>query len=395
MNPLRTTGIALILVGIVLLGVVLYRNGPLSAREVVFSEKAMLQHLWDGYKKDYLEEGTGRALDKQQENITTSEGQSYTMLRAVWMDDRETFDLAWKWTQDNLRRSDDRLFSWLFGKKADGTYGVLSDRGGDNAATDADVDIAVALLFAHERWGDDLYEEQALEIIEDVWQKEVVIIGDKPYLTANNLEKLTSARPIINPSYFAPYAYRMFGEIDKTHDWDALVDSSYEVLEQSTAAPLDKEKGVLPPDWIVITPTGVQPTNIDGLTTNYSYDALRIPWRIALDYMWYGDERAKRYLDSLSSLSEHWEADGKIASVYSHDGSIVSENEAPAMYGGSIGYFTVSDDENAKEVYEQKLKSLYDQDSRSLQTPLSYYDSNWAWFGIALYNDLLPNLMER
>jgi endoglucanase len=65
------------------------------------------------------------------------------------------------------------------------------------------------------------------------------------------------------------------------------------------------------------------------------------------------------------------------------------------MYGGTIGYFMINDPSSADEIYEQKLKTLYDQDSNSLRTPLSYYDSNWAWFGLALYNDLLPNLAEK
>src|SRR5690606_5554171 len=75
-----------------------------SMRPPEFSRKNMLQALWFNYKINYLEEDTFRSLDKQQGGITTSEGQSYTMLRAVWMDDKETFDRAWQWTKDNIQR---------------------------------------------------------------------------------------------------------------------------------------------------------------------------------------------------------------------------------------------------------------------------------------------------
>jgi hypothetical protein len=54
----------------------------------------------------------------------------------------------------------------------------------------------------------------------------------------------------------------------------------------------------------------------------------------------------------------------------------------------------VSDPELAKEVYEKKLAFLFDQDTNTWKGDLSYYDSNWAWFGIALYNGLLPNLAD-
>jgi hypothetical protein len=35
---------------------------------------------------------------------------------------------------------------------------------------------------------------------------------------------------------------------------------------------------------------------------------------------------------------------------------------------------------------------LFNPDTNTWKEELSYYDNNWAWFGIALYNNLLPNL---
>lgn len=130
------------------------------------------------------------------------------------------------------------------------------------------------------------------------------------------------------------------------------------------------------------------------LTTNFGYDAIRIPWRISLDWHWYGEERAKKMLDSLSFFSKEWEDKGSIGSVYGHDGSIVTSTEAPAVYGGLIGYFMVSDSKNAKNIYEQRLEVLYNPDTNSWKNVLGYYDDNWTWFGIGLYNNLLPNLFK-
>ncbi len=134
----KIAGYSLIALAVIMLSVVWYKNSPHGGIPIIFSDKNMLGYLWDDYKAEYIEAGTGRAVDKQQGNITTSEGQSYTMLRAVWMDDKPTFDLAYKWTNENLKRKEDHLFAWLFGKKADGTYGVLTDKGGYNTASDAD-----------------------------------------------------------------------------------------------------------------------------------------------------------------------------------------------------------------------------------------------------------------
>lgn len=397
MKTTTLIGIIFIILGLGIFAFVVAKNNDRAGIPIVFSEKSMLEALWSNYKNEYIEKDTGRALDKSQNSITTSEGQSYTMLRAVWMDDKAAFDLAYKWANENLKRKEDALYSWLFGQKSDGTYGVLTERGGYNSATDADSDIALALIFASERWGEEYYLEDAKKILDSIWEKEVLVVRGRLYLLANNLEKNSSNKPIINPSYFSPYAYRIFADVDKKHDWKGLVDTSYEILEKTASSTLDKGSSVgLPPDWIVVdrNTLAVEQTNVGGLTTNFSYDALRTPWRIALDHAWFGEARAEAYLSKLGFLSNEWKAKQKISSVYAHDGGIVSEQEAPAMYGGTIGYFMIADAALAKEVYEAKLKFLFNQDTSAFKDNLSYYDANWVWFGMGLYNGLLPNLAK-
>jgi endoglucanase len=130
------------------------------------------------------------------------------------------------------------------------------------------------------------------------------------------------------------------------------------------------------------------------LQTYYSYDALRLAWRLALDWKWYGEPRAKETLDKLNILSYKWHTDHKLLASYTHDGKAQSSQETPAMYGGSLGYFIVSDPAAATAIYEDKLKSLYTMDTNAWKDPLGYYDDNWAWFGIALYTNQLPNIAK-
>jgi endo-1,4-beta-D-glucanase Y len=386
MSKRSTLGCILLLLAVAAFGILWYKNRPDASVPLVFSTRAMYETLWQNYKTNYVEKDTYRTINKQQDNVTTSEGQSYTMLRAVEMDDQATFDGAWQWTKDNLGRDEDHLLSWLFGKDTDGEYRVLKSQGGYNSASDADSDLALALIFAYNRWHRDQYLGDALAILKDMWDKEVIAINDTPYLTANNVEKFTSQKVILNPSYFAPYAYRIFAKVDTHRDWMALVDSSYKVLNDVTKK--------LPPDWVVIDKkTGVisAPT-VSNLTTNYGFDALRIPWRVAVDYQWNHEPRAKAYLDKLSFLSDEWTKNGKLAATYSADGTVINKAEVPAMYGAAMGYFMVSDPAHAEQVYNQKLKSLYNPDTTSWKKQLSYYDDNWAWFGIGLYNNLFTPL---
>ncbi len=365
-------------------------RGIIDARPGEFSKSNMLQALWHQYKNNYLETGTLRSLDKQQESITTSEGQSYTMLRAVWMDDKETFDVAWQWTKDNMQRSDDHLMSWLFGKRADGSYGILTDRGGYNTATDADQDIALALLYASKRWNDEKYYGDAIVIIRDIWEKEVVIIDGKPYLAANDIEKsLQKTNIIVNPSYLSPYTYKVFAQADPDNNWTGLVETSYEVAARSIEMNLDKRTSAhLPPDWIMINRESgeiLHPPANSGLTTNFSFDAMRLPWRFALDYKITNDQRAKDVLSKIGFVSDEWASKGKLFSSYTHDGVPLMQSESASMYGGVLGYFMVLKPEIADEIYSQKLEGLYDTTQSRWAKPQGYYDDNWAWFGMALY----------
>ncbi|HYE22591.1 MAG TPA: hypothetical protein VD998_03310, partial [Verrucomicrobiae bacterium] len=177
-----------------------------------------------------------------------------------------------------------------------------------------------------------------------------------------------------------------------------LADSSYEIINTSLNEPLGHSSSAkIPPDWIMIErSTGrIKPPSQETLTSNFSYDALRVPFRLALDWKWFQDPRAKAALNNMGFLSREWNSRQTIYSGYSHDGQAVSVHENPSMYGGSIGYFMVADPENASEVFDKKLKTLYNNDNFDWKETLSYYDDNWAWFGIALYYEELTNLYRK
>ena len=396
-NRITYLGYVLIAASLAICAVVIYINDTRKYVPLVFSDKAMLDSLWQHYKDYYLEKGTYRTVDWQRGEVTTSEGEAYTMLRSVWQDDHATFDASWTWLNDNLAMKDSHIYSWLFGRRTDGTYGIMTSESGQNAASDADTDIALALLFAYARWDDPRYLNAAKLTINDIWNHEVIVIRNTPYMTSDNIEKNFKGDVAINPSYFSPYAYKIFATVDPAHDWNALVDSSYSLLEASSVADLNTAKSdMLPPDWILIDRnTGAIKTSVPGLDTNFSYDAMRVPWRVALDWYWNNDPRAYGVLSSMSFLENQWNHDHMLVSDYSHDGSAVASNESPAFYGGSIAAFMVIDANTARQVYEEKLQSLYSPDSNSWKKLLGYYDDNWAWFGMALYNGMLPNLWDK
>ena len=181
--------------------------------------------------------------------------------------------------------------------------------------------------------------------------------------------------------------------MDKNHDWKSLIDPAYELLAASGKENLDKNSTVgLPPDWLEINKQNgfLRPAEIEGLTTNYSFDAMRVPWRISLDYEWNKEEKAFNYLSNyFGKLAEFYGQNGKISTSYAHDGTIVKEIENPAMYATSLGYFKVVNPALAQKIYQEKIINLYSNDANSFKEDLPYYEQNWLWFGAALYNNQL------
>lgn len=391
----KIIGGLLIVLAVAIYIYVTYMNTSFSQTTRTFSPYTLFTSSWENYKGRFIN-SDGRVIDSSQGDITTSEGQSYAMLRAVWVDDKPTFDLVWKWTQADLKRGPDNLFEWKWGKRADGSYGVFPN-GGDNSASDADSDIALALIFASNRWSDPGYLNEAKKILPDLWNVETDVAGSNRYLIAGNWAK-NSQEMVINPSYFAPYAWRIFAKVDPRHDWNGLIDPAYQLLTKATNEPLDTATSAkLPPDWISLNKSNgsIQATHLAGLTTNYSYDAMRIPWRIYLDYKWFNSATAKHYLlSSFSALYNDYSKENTLPSGFTHDGQPLSSSEEPVMYATSLGYFLLAHPNLAQKIYQDKIIKLYSNATNSFNSNLPYYQQNWLWFGSALYNNQLPNLAQ-
>ncbi len=380
-------GFTLITLSLFILMFIAYNNSQYAQTTRSFSPYTLLASSWEKYKTQFINKD-GRVLDHSLGGITTSEGQSYAMLRAVWIDDRETFDLVWKWTKQTMKRPGDNLFGWKWGKQKNGSYGFL-ENGGQNSASDADSDIALALVFAGRRWNNEGYLNDAKRILADLWKIETAVAGGKRYLIAGNWAK-NSEELVVNPSYFAPYAWRIFAKVDKKNDWSSLISPAYELLLESSNEKLDKSSSIgLPPDWIAVKISNgeIKAPQVTGLTTNYSFDAMRVPWRIAVDYGWNRNKEAKQYLTTaFKKLEEIYQAEGKLAGGYAHDGSVLSRDENPIMYSTVLGVFLTTNSKLAKQMYESKIVKLYSNDTNSFNKKLYYYEQNWLWFGAALYN---------
>jgi endo-1,4-beta-D-glucanase Y/4-amino-4-deoxy-L-arabinose transferase-like glycosyltransferase len=356
-------------------------------RATKFPPKEVLNNSWESYKDVFITKD-GRTIDPKNNNDTTSVIQGYSLLRSVWMDDKVTFDSVWNWTNLNMKNS-----SGLFGSKWEAKSKALIEKG---TTASADTDIALALVLASRKWNDATYLNSAREIAQNIWSKEVKYIAGKPFIVASDW-LVGKKEAFVSLSTLSPHAYRQFAEIDTENDWNALVSTSYEVLEKCTTSKLDVTLTVaLPPDWCAIDSAGaaiaVRDTTLGSST--YGFNANHAVWKVALDYSWSNDNRAQTYLSNLKFLRDEWTSNGKLAAIYSHDGKVVEAWESVTAYSGNLGGFVTTDFETARQIYSKKISAKYYQDDNGRaywEDKDDVYTQNWAWFGTALYSENLAN----
>jgi Glycosyl hydrolases family 8 len=237
---------------------------------------------------------------------TVSEGIGYGMIMAVYMgtkDDQMLFDDLWKYSQAHLD-APNGLMNWSIA--ADGSN---TNPPGKGAATDADEDIAFALVMADKQWGSAgtlNYLNLAKAQINNIWLSEIVdskLLGPGDMWGPNRSALWQS----INISYFAPFYYRLFKMVDSGHDWDAVIKTSYDTIMYALTTQNGNASNGLVPAWCASNTNSSGVTTISGSAPPnnifwYQYDSCRTPFRIALDWCLFGETRAQAYLMKTSSF---------------------------------------------------------------------------------------------
>ncbi len=371
-----------------------------APRSIVANSELMtpeiLQQSWDAYRQRFIQ-ADGRVIDWEAEARTVSEGQAYAMLRAVLADDHDTFERTFRWAENNLKvpvasathppnldsAPAHSLWAWKWGQTPQGDWGILDA----NFASDADLDAITALILASRRWNRPDYLTIARTKLVDLWHLSSLEIaaGDRPTQRYFLPGPLTAFRPTpdqlyLNPSYLAPYAFRLFAQVDPNRDWLSLVDSSYAVLTDSTQISPVR----LPADWIMLNlKTGqFRPTPAEfPLRSVYSFDAFRVWWRVSWDASWFQEPRAQAFLEQhLVHLAELWRSNQMIPARISLRGRPLVPYEATAQYAMLYPAFQSVDRSIAAQIRQQKLLTTYD--NGIWDNDSAYYVQNLAWLGL-------------
>ena len=174
--------------------------------------------------------------------------------------------------------------------------------GKNDCATDGELDIAYALLLAHERWGDEVYWAEAKSLIGAIGSSLV-----RPDFSLR-LGDWNEAPGQTRPSDLMPTHFRAFGKATGDPIWKKVENRSYDILNELQLEKFyagNKTTGLIP-DFAVQKKgywVPARPGFLEGLHDgDFYYNACRVPWRIGWAALATDDDRAKEVLGRFM----HW-----------------------------------------------------------------------------------------
>ena len=232
--------------------------------------------------------------------ISVSEGQGYGMMITVLM---AGYDTAAHTIYDGMVRyfkshSSDRS-KYLMAWAQNGSFINVDG----SSASDGDLDIAYSLLLASRQWGNTPidYTMEAEVMIAAIMQQEINKVSFS-VLLSNAVENDSKDFFDMRSSDFMPAHFKAFASATQDDRWNKVIDTNYRLfhlLQQH----FSKEAGLVP-DFIRHINTKPAPATGHYLESkhdgSYNYNACRVPWRIATDFIVNGDQRSKLFIQKIN-----------------------------------------------------------------------------------------------
>lgn len=277
-----------------------YPNGTIYTGNDV---QTKIQSLYTTWKAKYYEESGNEARVKfvqagESGTNSVSEGIAYGMLITVYMDNsvnntQGMFDKLWAYYKANSNNHG--VMNW----KVKGFTHQVADpvSGNSNGATDADLDAAQALLMAYKQWGKASYLTDAQTLIQNLWAYEVN--SNKQLKPGDMFDDYK------NPCYFITNAMKLFTQVktlegwSNNWDWNTVASNCYGIMNKCANA----STGLIP-DWCYEDGSLLSGIKDGKFESIFGYDAVRIPWRMAHAYAWYGDSEAKAIASKITTWAK-------------------------------------------------------------------------------------------
>lgn len=246
--------------------------------------------VFEGPKRVYFEEGDslGYVSDVKNKDART-EGMSYGMMVAVQLDKKEVFDRIWRWSAKHMQHQSgprEGYFAWSVNPET-------KKQNAPGSASDGELYYITSLLFASNKWGNDTginYYKEARRILDAMWKKDGT---GNIYNLINTEHKQISFVPEgggyqwTDPSYHLPAFYEI---------WALYAKDGHEQFYKECA---DVSREFLHRACHPVTGLNADYTEFDGtphstrwMPAAFRYDSWRVPMNIAMDYTWYGKDKA-------------------------------------------------------------------------------------------------------
>ena len=203
-------------------------------------------------------------------NDTVSEGIGYGMLIAAMMGDKTLFDGLYKYA---LQYIPDTIGHYVMDWNINQNGGVI----GTNGATDADFDMAQALLIAEQQWGNGTginYRGEFQKFCNTIWAFEISNTTDYHIKPGDNWDTTWY------PDYASPAWFKCWSSAtnNANHNWPNAINWVYQTYDKAL---------------LNAYPLGFKPdstnTSMGANGTNMSYEGSRYPLRTGIDELWNGD----------------------------------------------------------------------------------------------------------
>lgn len=291
-----------------------------------------------------------RVIYSGNKNETRGEATGFGMLLSAYMGDKETFDKLFDFYKRKLTSQAKGMMAWSVTCE-----GILSQ----GSITNNDIDVAFALIVAYNQWSGN-YVEDAKKIL--------TLISENLITTCNGIKTIYPGYSNqawggcneTNIQCYTPAFFRVFAKVTENQLWEDLANDSYKILNNGA----NSTTGLVP-DWQTVEG---KPTS--SRVYNFAYDACHVPWRMALDYLWNGNENAKNWCTKVSN----WAYDigpENIVEGYKLDGTPTGHYHTSAFVGG----FAVAAMTNTQEVadaFGADLKKIKDTDCFNLSSRCLY-----------------------
>jgi endo-1,4-beta-D-glucanase Y len=285
-----------------------------------------IQNMYNKWKNKYLKSCSGMYRVSTDTtpyaNDTRSEGMGYGMILSAYFGEKNVFDGLLAFYKSKRRSEALNLMAW------DVTCTGFNDYG---SATDGDLDVAFALIVASVQWGGSYFSE-ANSILTILKSSYFATCGGNIYTLHPGYNSGTGGYwggcNLTDISYYTPAYFKVFAELTGDSFWYDVKDDAYTILNNGT----NSSTGLVR-DWQSYS--GGNPPS--GWTDYYRYDACRVPWRMALDYIWNGNNSAQSWCSKISAFANGIGA-SSIVDGYELDGTEVgTNNNSPFVGGFAVG----------------------------------------------------------